>query len=43
MIITDLEMPTMNGFEMAINIKKFIHENNLKDIPIISYSSNDID
>ena len=35
-------MPILNGYQMALKIKTFIFDNQLNDIPIISYSSNEI-
>ncbi|MFP4528502.1 MAG: chemotaxis protein [Candidatus Kapaibacterium sp.] len=35
-IITDIEMPRMNGYELTENIKK---DNNLKEIPVLIFSS----
>ena len=39
MIVTDLNMPIMDGWKMSLEIKNIIVANNLKDIPIIAYSS----
>ena len=33
----------MNGYEMTLKIKELIKENNLPNVPIISYSSVDLD
>ncbi len=42
LILTDLNMPIMNGFELALNVKNYLEENNFKNITIISYSSQDV-
>ncbi len=36
-------MPKMDGYIMSLNIKNYIENNNLKNIPIISYSSVTLD
>ena len=35
-------MPNLNGYLMTQKIKNYIKEKNLKNIPIISYSSCDL-
>ena len=36
-------MPLLNGYEMTLKIKDYIQENNLIDIPIISFSASLLD
>ena len=35
-------MPILNGYDMSLKIKNLISEFKLQDVPIISYSSNEI-
>jgi CheY-like chemotaxis protein len=43
LILTDLNMPNLDGYKLTLNIKNFIKEKNLFNIPILSFSSVELD